>query len=109
MPFAGGNIEEDEDLDFDNLVLTQAVQMPLHRPPRCASFPPSQFPKLVCATQGHQTRHGDASLRPPREEEEDDEDEDIKWNFVESPDVQKLAAQDMAAWIEAHQGTLLCA
>jgi len=61
VPFAGGNIEEEEDLDFDNLVLTQA--MPLHRPPRCASFSPSQFPKLVCAMQGHQTRHGDASLR----------------------------------------------
>ena len=23
----------------------------------------SQFPKLICAVQGHQTRHGDASLR----------------------------------------------
>ena len=26
---------------------------------------------------------------------------------MESPDVQQLAAQDMAAWIEAQQGTLL--
>jgi hypothetical protein len=43
----------------------------------------------------------------PREEEEGDEDEDINWNFVESPHVQQLAAQDMAAWIEAQQGTLL--
>ena len=72
VPFAGGNIEEDEDLDFVNFVLTQAVQMPLHRPPRCASFSPSQFPKLFCYA-----RAPDSPWRcfssSPREEEEDDE------------------------------------
>jgi len=106
VPFASGNIEEDEDLDFDNLVLTQA--MPLHRPPRCASFFPSQFPKVVCAVQGHQTRHGDASIRRHerrRRRTRRRTSTGTSWSLLLYNNLLRRTWQP--AWIDAQEGTLL--